>query len=188
MQVLDLDAGIDFGSRGNLHEFSPVGFSKPPDQVSTWTERQTAQLGILMPAGLNADLRITLQATPFLSPRAGVAQQRCWVFWNGLFVHLQTLRTPADIEFAVPREMLHDYAANTLALALPDAVSPNQLRMGADLRMLGLAIVKLTASEVDLSAAQADESEGEPAAAESRSRAGGGRGAPARSVRAPSVY
>ena len=30
MQVLDFNTGIDFGAKGNLKEFSPVGFSPRP--------------------------------------------------------------------------------------------------------------------------------------------------------------
>ncbi len=39
MQVLDFNTGIDFGTKGKLKEFSPVGFSGDSDEVSTWSEK-----------------------------------------------------------------------------------------------------------------------------------------------------
>ena len=50
---------------------------------------------------------------------------------------------PADIEFMMSREILNP-RANRLSFVLPDAVSPNELRLGDDLRKLALAFVRLS--------------------------------------------
>jgi hypothetical protein len=140
VQVLSLDAGIDFGARGNLQEFDPVGFSPAPDAVSTWSEASTAALMFRLPP-LRFDLRFTIEVFPYLG-EGRVAQQDCWLFVNGLFAHYQTVREPLEMIFTVARDLFNP-RSNRLSFALPHATAPHHLGLGNDLRLLGLAFVKL---------------------------------------------
>jgi len=142
LELLNFRTGIDFGSDGNLHEFSPVGFSPTPDEVSTWSEAPVAHLTFRLPP-LRHDVRMVIEVFPFLVDNA-ISRQDCWVFFNGLFVHYQYVTTPADIAFTLPRELLVP-RANRLSFALPNATAPKDLGLGNDLRKLGLSFVKLTA-------------------------------------------
>ncbi len=142
MQLLNLKTGIDFGAKGNLKEFSPTGFSPTPDVVSTWSEASVAELLFRLPP-MRHDLRFAIEVFPFLGD-GQVAQQACWVYLNGLFVHYQTIKTPLELIFTVSRDILNP-RANRLSFALPNAVSPSDLKLADDLRLLGLSFVKLTA-------------------------------------------
>jgi hypothetical protein len=76
VQLLDFNVGVDFSSRGNLREFSPIGFSPVADDGSTWSEQMTAGLAFRVPP-LRGDLRMTIEATPFTAERAGITEQEC---------------------------------------------------------------------------------------------------------------
>jgi hypothetical protein len=145
VQVLDFNTGIDFGAKGNLKEFSPAGFSANADQVSTWSEKSFVELNFRVPP-LRRDLKITIQVFPFLPDGAPVTKQDCWVHVNGLLVHFCSVAAPSEISFTVSREIISP-RANRLSFVLPDAISPSELKIGDDLRKLGLAFVRLSAAQ-----------------------------------------
>jgi hypothetical protein len=145
VQVLDFNTGIDFGAKGNLKEFSPAGFSSDSDEVSTWSEKPFVELAFRVPP-LRRDLRVTVQVFPYVPDRTPVRKQDCWVFCNGLLVHFCSVEAPSEIEFTMSREILNP-RANRLSFVLPDAVSPNELRLGDDLRKLALAFVRLSVAQ-----------------------------------------
>lgn len=142
MQLLNFKTGISFGAGGNLREFSPAGFSPTPDEVSSWSEASVAEVTFRLPP-LRHDLRFTVEVFPYLVEGL-LNQQTCWVFFNGSFAHYQTVRTPVEMIFTVSRELLNP-RANRLCFALPDAISPSQLNVSDDMRMLGLSFVKINA-------------------------------------------
>jgi hypothetical protein len=145
VQVLDFNTGIDFGARGNLKEFSPAGFSANADPASTWSEKPFVELNFRVPP-LRRDLKITIQVFPFLPDGAPVTKQDCWVHVNGLLVHFCSVASPSEISFTVSREIISP-RANRLSFVLPDAISPSELKIGDDLRKLGLAFVRLNAAQ-----------------------------------------
>ena len=100
----------------------------------------------VLPAPLRRDLKITIQVFPFLPDRAPVARQDCWIHVNGLLVHFCSVAAPSEISFTVSREIISP-RANRLSFVLPNALSPNELKLGDDLRKLGLAFVKLNAGQ-----------------------------------------
>jgi len=61
----------------------------------------------------------------------------------GVFLHGPA--TP-EIGFTVSREIVSS-RANRLSFVLPNALSPSELKLGDDLRKLGLAFVKLSAAQ-----------------------------------------
>ena len=142
MQVLNFKTGVNFGAKGNLKEFDPVGFSAVPDDVSTWSEASVAELCFRLPP-LRHDVRFSIEVFPFLADGL-IPQQGCFVYFNGLFVHYHSIRTPVELAFTISRDLLSP-RANRLSFALPNATSPKELNLGDDLRLLGLSFVKLTA-------------------------------------------
>ena len=144
MQLLNLDAGIDFGAGGNLQEFSPVGFAPVPDKLSTWSQAPVAELSFRLPP-MRSDLRFTAEVFPYLAT-GRISRQDCWVFFNGLFVHFEPVSAPLKMSFGVTREQVSP-RVNRLSFVLPNAASPKDMRLGDDVRMLGLAFVKLTAGD-----------------------------------------
>jgi hypothetical protein len=94
---------------------------------------------------LQRNLRLTIQVFPYLPEGSWVTRQDCWVHLNGLLVHFCSVTAPSDIELTIPREIINP-RANRLSFVLPNAVSPSELRLGDDLRQLGLAFVKLSAA------------------------------------------
>jgi hypothetical protein len=143
VQALNFTTGIDFGAAGNLQEFSPIGFSPVADEVSTWSEAPVAELSFRLPP-LRHDVRMTIAVFPFLVEDV-LPQQACWVFFNGLFVHYQGIKTPVEMAFKIPRELLVP-RANRLSFAFPNATAPKDLDLGDDLRLLALSFVRLTAA------------------------------------------
>jgi hypothetical protein len=160
VQVLNFKTGIDFGPAGNLKDFDPIGFSPGADDVSTWSEASLAELTFRLPP-LRYDVRFTIEVFPFLA-NGLIAQQNCWVFFNGLFVHFQTIKAPVEMVFTVSREVFSP-RANRLSFTLPNAAAPKDLEMGNDLRLLGLSFVKLSAGDAS-EAAPAPRREAEPPA------------------------
>ena len=144
MQTLDFNTGIDFGEQGNLREFDPMGFSAIPDKVSTWTEKPFAELSFQLPP-LRRDLKLNIEVFPYLAEEFGINRQDCWIFFNGLLAHFYTARQPVEVSFSIPRDFCNS-RINRLSFVLPNAVSPSDTNRGNDLRMLGLAFVRLSAS------------------------------------------
>jgi hypothetical protein len=142
VQVLNFNTGITFGSSGNLREFSPIGFSPNPDDVSTWSEAPVAELTFRLPP-LRHDVQVSVEVFPYLADGL-IPQQSCWVYFNGLFVYFCAVRSPQEMVFTISRDMLNP-RANRLSFALPNATSPHELNVGDDLRQLGLSFVKLSA-------------------------------------------
>ena len=101
MQVLDFNTGIDFGTKGNLKEFDPVGFSPNPDEISTWSAKPFVELHFRLPP-LRRDLGVTVQVFPFLPDGAPVTKQDCWVHVNGLLVHYLWRSVSAGYRRAAP--------------------------------------------------------------------------------------
>jgi hypothetical protein len=67
------------------------------------------------------------------------------VYFNGLFVHYRSIKTPVELTFTISPDLVNT-RANQVSFALPNATSPKDLRLGNDVRALGLAFVSLTAS------------------------------------------
>jgi hypothetical protein len=180
MQVLNFNTGINFGAKGNLKDFDPVGFSAAPDDISTWSEASVAELSFRLPP-LRHDVRFSIEVFPFLG-EAAIAKQGCFVYFNGLFVHYQSVRTPLELTFTVARDLLSP-RANRLSFALPDATAPKDLNLGDDLRLLGLSFVKLTAGPPGAQAPRQAEAESQvDASTEDRHPRAGGRNQPADSA------
>ncbi|HEX3864589.1 MAG TPA: hypothetical protein VHY35_23130 [Stellaceae bacterium] len=142
MQVLNFKNGIKFGAGGNLRDYSPIGFSDTPDDVSSWSEASVAEVTFRLPP-LRHDVHFVIEVFPYLVDGL-LTQQNCWIFFNGLFAHYHSVRAPVEMSFTVSRDLLSP-RPNRLSFALPNAISPKDLGVSDDLRLLGLSFVKLNA-------------------------------------------
>ena len=140
MQVLNTEIGIVFGAGGNLDEFSPSGFSPTPDPNSRWSEAPVAEILFRLPPQRH-DLRFSVDVAPYLAD-GRITRQECWVFFNGLFVLHQAIATHTEVTFEIGRDGISP-RPQRLSFALPNAVSPRDLGLGGDLRLLGLAFGRL---------------------------------------------
>ena len=75
--------------------------------------------------------------SPYLAD-GRIAHQECWIFLNGLFVLHQAITIRTEISFEMAREAIGP-RPQRLSFTLPNAVSPRDLGLGGDLRLLGLA-------------------------------------------------
>jgi hypothetical protein len=146
VQVLDFAIGIDCGARGNLKEFSPIGFAVSADEFSTWTIEPLAEFSFRLPP-LRRDLQITSVVLPFLAEEASLTKQDCWIYLNGLFVHFCSVTAQSEISFTVAREGFSP-RVNRVSFVLPNATSPKALGRGEDIRTLGLAFSRVAATQV----------------------------------------
>jgi hypothetical protein len=140
--MLSFQTGITFGHGGNLKDFSPTGFSLTPHEVSTWSEAPMAELAFRLPP-VRSDLRFSIEVFPFLG-NGVIPQQGCWIFFNGGFVSYASVRAATELNFSVPLDLLYP-RLNRLSFAFPNAVSPRELNIGDDLRLLGLSFLRLSA-------------------------------------------
>ncbi len=140
MRVVDPRIGITFGANGNYREFDLEGISTSPDPDTAWTVEPHARIGfrLINPRQI-AGLMIT--ARPYLG-NGKIKVQRCWVHINGIFVNFGVYRPDGDKEIGAQDALR--VGTNTLSLVLPDAVSPNELGLGSDLRVLGLALKEIS--------------------------------------------
>jgi hypothetical protein len=130
-----------------------IGGSALPHCVSGWGE---PEVGLIWTDGLNARLIFTveppasnialaLNCYPFLG-EGKIPFQELHLYVNFLRVGFATLKAPQELVFTVPR---HVFSQRTLYidLYLPKAVSPSFLRLGQDIRQLGISVTHLTMSE-----------------------------------------
>jgi hypothetical protein len=102
-----------------------------------WTNGKEAKIVF----GLNEgrDLNFTMTVAPFLVPNQ-LSEQVVIAELNGHSLRSFTVRNPAfaQLAFTLPANFLKD--KNVLTLKLPNATSPESLRMSIDQRQLGLAV------------------------------------------------
>ncbi len=115
-----------------------------PNSGISWTQGKSARLEIPLPAGLRT-ISFTAQIKPFLYPPA-LASQSLWIMANGQAVQSWVLDQAkfTGISWLITQEILSlDSEKLTLTWLLPNAVSPQAIGAGDDLRVLGLAVLRL---------------------------------------------
>ena len=115
-----------------------------PNSGISWTQGKSARLEIPLPAGLRT-ISFTAQIKPFLYPPA-LASQSLWIMANGQVVQSWVLDQAkfTGISWLITQEILSmDSEKLTLTWLLPNAVSPQAIGAGDDLRVLGLAVLRL---------------------------------------------
>ena len=119
------------------------GIGNSPSGIS-WTLGQSATLEIPLPGRLRA-MTLTARVKPFLHAPV-LSSQALWIMANGRAVFSSTLKQAefTDISWKIAPEILSLGTERlTLTWLLPDAVSPQAIGAGDDLRVLGLAVIRL---------------------------------------------
>lgn len=143
MQTLDPGQPITFGASGTCAAYAAEGWSLDADRETTWTNGYVAVLRFRL-AMLRQDLRLTVNAHPFVVPEK-LAEQEALVFLNGGFVAYMRHARSFTQALAIDRDAL-SARANTLSFVLPRATSPHALGLSADRRLLALAFQRVALS------------------------------------------
>jgi len=132
---------VQFGMVGNADPFLGVGWS-PCDAGFCWTNGHLATLNL--PVKTTAtELDLTVRLFPFTRlPK--VSRQRIGVSVNGLKLTEWTVTEgqPQNFTLTIPAELTSGEHLK-ISFELPDAIKPYLLGLGADKRMLGVAMVSL---------------------------------------------
>jgi hypothetical protein len=136
---------VAFGKGKNGLPYLMMGWSEAsPDRV--WSTNPYASLGIPLPP-TRQELQLSIRLLPFLAP-SKLEAQHIAIHVNGR--HLQDVRlTSKAFEWqhvAVPRSAV-DGDFLKIEFTMPDAASPVSLGMGAEDRLLGVALRELTITE-----------------------------------------
>lgn len=133
--LIENDTRIDFTGT-DAEKYLWYGWSGAEPQLR-WTEADEAALVF----GLDQTYDLTLRAklTPFVS-RGVHERQRLTITLNGQRVETLVLNEarPYELSLALPKNLLR--RENVLLFELPDAASPESLRLSIDQRPLGVAV------------------------------------------------
>lgn len=134
---------ITFGLNGNARYLSPVGldFESAPD--FSWTTERFCGIDIPLEAP-GRDLTLSLLVMPWVLGTRVPAQEAA-VYVNGLLVTYIHVFNEFDAAFSVEADALQSGLAK-LRLIIPTAVRPRSLGAGADERLLGFQLKRLTLS------------------------------------------
>jgi hypothetical protein len=137
---LTYDEPITFGSGGSAARLNCTGIDFAEAASESWTSAPVAELDIQLPFARH-DVALELEASPFLVPDV-VPAQRLFIFLGGMFLGFCTLRGHARRAFSVNRNTVSGRDTR-LSLVLPDAISPQRLRMSEDQRELGICLTSI---------------------------------------------
>jgi hypothetical protein len=109
-----------------------------PEPRFRWTEAREAALIFAIPEVLD-DVTLRVRLTPF-APRGVHEEQRLGILLNDTRVESFSLteEQPYELTLTLPKNLLR--RDNTLTFELPDAASPESLRLSIDQRPLGVAV------------------------------------------------
>ena len=138
MKLLKFNEPIQFGSSGNLRDYADGGWSLGEDSADfNWTEDIEARLQFNAMA-TSGGVNLHIAGFPFLAD-GRVAFQRVWVHLNGMYCGMFNVADRFEKVLPIRGAWL-EQRSNVLAISLPNAVSPAQLGMGADRRLLGIGV------------------------------------------------
>jgi len=132
---------ITFGRRGSAQYLNSSGIDFSEDGSLSWTCAPVAELDIQLPFA-RQEIFLQIEATPFLIPDV-VSVQDIFIFMGGLFAGFCKLSGHDVRTFPLNRTAISGRAAR-LSLVIPTAVSPKSLRMGEDMRELGIYLTSIT--------------------------------------------
>lgn len=133
--LLERDARIDF-TGPEVDQYLWYGWSGPEPNLR-WTEAREAALVFALRE--TEDLTFRVRLTPF-APRGIQEEQRLSIALNGHRMQSFSLKEeqPYELTLTLPKSLLR--RENSLTLELPDARSPESLRLSVDQRPLGVAV------------------------------------------------
>jgi hypothetical protein len=137
-----IPARIDFAA-GNIQNFNGIGIR--PEKEWAWTEGKAVSLRFTTPAAAQ-DIELVLEASGFVSTLSSRGQ-RTNILLNGELLsreHFGVERRFARV--VIPHTIWNKHATKSIALELPDAVSPAAAGLSGDRRLLGLRLFQLVIS------------------------------------------
>jgi hypothetical protein len=134
------ESPILFGDFGNHRLYGKTGWSASDDIDFTWTDGTTAVVSFRL-SGMRRDAALTIAAFPYVVPGRW-DDQEAFVYMNGLFLAYLREREGFQVSCLIDRDKFST-GTNTIAFALPRAISPSRLGLSGDVRMLGLAVSRL---------------------------------------------
>ncbi len=139
MAILKLNEAVTFGKNGSIREMDPTGFDLSEPGIS-WTQDEVAGFSLTLggTVPLDAMLRLNIASRSFIQPER-IERQQFFVFLNGLFVGFRTLTAAAEVQFALPRNVLSPRGVR-VEFVIPTASSPKSLGLSEDIRKLGIAL------------------------------------------------
>lgn len=137
---------IDFSVRGNLARYQLHGLSTP-DRDFTWAVQPDVVLQFTAERAED-DVELEIVAEPFLPP-GQPAIQPTELRFNGVLLFSAPFAEPGVLRARILRDIWNSQPIAHLHLHMPYARSPSDLRLSSDIRILSLAIKKLTTRRAD---------------------------------------
>ena len=135
---------VQCGASGTFRNFSRSGWSQP-EKDFTWTDGKAAGLVFKLPAGSGLlVLRMNLAAN---RKPPGLMSQSIQVYASGQKVADWEVTDRADYHANIPTELLGEFGELKIELKIPAAVSPQELELSADRRILGVCCWNLDLSQ-----------------------------------------
>ena len=130
---------ILFGREGNAEKYQGLGWGDP-EHDATWTEGKSCYL-FLPVRKTESDLLLVTVLSPLVSPR--LSKQRVEIYVNGKQLGRWDVNSRGEYKMLIPRNYITGNVME-LSFILPDAISPEALKIGSDKRRLGVAVSSLT--------------------------------------------
>lgn len=147
-QPLAADHGdIDFSSQGNIGLYLSAGLASPEDD-SSWTSQPDVLLQF-RPDPAVRDVEMQIIATPFL-PGKRIEMQPTELRFNGRLLFSSPFTEPGVLRVRIPREIWNQHPVAALHLHFPNAKAPSQVGVSSDVRILALAVKRLTTRLADV--------------------------------------
>ena len=134
---------ISFTQDGNANKYTESGFSHP-EPKHTWTEGQNAQLSLFLKDKPKADLQLKITAYPFLG--GNITSQTVKVYANDSLIATWQMKQEGEYTAVIPASVL---TSENIALRFEilNPMSPKELEISGDARILGIAFRTLSISE-----------------------------------------
>ncbi len=137
---------ISFTQDGNANKYTESGFSHPEPQ-HTWTEGRNAQLNLFIKDKPTTNLRLKITAWPFLG--GNITSQTVKVYANDTLIETWQIKQEGEYAAIIPASVL---TSENIALRfdVSNPMSPKNLGMSEDSRLLGIAFKTLTLSQEEV--------------------------------------
>ena len=126
-----------FGAGGSVAPYLGAGWSMP-ERGFTWTSGTTSHVRLPFVRG-RGTLTLSLTLSAFIY-RPRLPLQRLIVLVNGVVVGTEHIAAECALGLPVPREAVDGRDTLDVTLQCPDATGPAALGVGADPRILGMAV------------------------------------------------
>ena len=142
-QAYNLSEPIIFGIEGNAFPYQQYGWSSPEDGF-TWTFGKEAEL-LMEVKTTQSNLTLTADIHPFLVPEI-LIKQRVNLYINEKKVGAWNVSHSGEYSITYPAKFIKNKSMKII-FELPDAISPERMNVGSDIRPLALAFKRLVISE-----------------------------------------